>query len=982
MSRLFTMAVVRDPKPRPRASTWPIIPSHPAASAPPEAKQTDTKGSPRKKGEETEGISVRLQAAWAAQDWSALAELARAHLSASSPQPEMHPYSISAITFFKPDGTVVGAAETEAFLAEFSADELKSYLREPLEKDRLRLADDALALHCLGLLGSASFDYVGALRGLNTFKAVCDLGLAERSPRTLSTDFIEAQICTDIALPEWSFDIEVCRRSDDRKGWPSESPIERKIQRLRAKAQPSARVSCDCAPLEAVCSPQDPCCGEVRYFVADLLELRDWTHRYKAGDLAFIENVAAGETRSREHKMKQTRELFSETETSESRSEKRDFQVADRSSLQREIERQKEASIGAEASASVSYDAKPYTASLSATARFSRSSSEAIREAQESSVETVKSAVSEIEKKVRSKRSERVTIQETEKNLHAFANKGATPLVTKYFWVTQERRAQLFSYGKQLIAEFIVPSPARLFEKLMVERREALINERIKVPTIEEPDAVDALAFTAAEITRDGYVQLCANHGVVGAPSPPLASTMVSVTGSDQTNRGDGEHVTDLAFQVPDGFRAVSMSLSGSQDPEWRRPKADPHKVVFTCAGDTLYWSKEQGHKLQSSLGSLTGSQNIGVDAWHTDYFTAVVTITCTVLPSVEAAWRDEVFQMINDQHEAALATYSQALAAYNAAMAEYEAKKDDLRQDLIGQDGARHPFFNREFERTELKRAVIYLLCQDFSVEGAVIRKAEPCGFPEIDRSGAAAKGYDWYFWDRLIDWKQMAYAFFDYFWNPICDWPQRVDPDEPDALFKAFRRAGYARVLVPISPTMHEDFLWYVSTHQKWGQSGQPPLNAEDSRWRNVVFELKHAQASAMTSREGHADVTLGASDILVKGSDRYWNSAGSGAVDTAMTALDIDREFIIDGTTYLITGITLDSGSPAYDSDQPNGMWWRFSLDRPYEGPSGIGRLYALGAQAVAPIFSFDMPTELVWAGAHDSCLPTYPLPPCEH
>lgn len=980
MSRLFAMAAIREPKPRPRSATG-VVQAYPETK--PDAGPADAKA-PARGGAASDPLLIgRLRAAWIAQDWPALAAAARAHLKTSAPQPRLQALSVDAIRFLGTETAVLVAGDIETFLRRYALEGLQAFVTKGLDQDRRTLADDALALHCLGLLGEAGYDYIGALRALNAFEAAAGLWLKGRGDAAISPTLIEGRLQADIALPDWSFDIEVCRRSDGSSGWPTTSPVEDKLKRLHGIDSKARAVSCECTPTAPSCESQDPCCGEVRYFVADLLELRDWTHGYKAGDLAYIENVAAGETRSRDHEMKQTRELFSEVEANESRSEKRNFQVTDRSSLQREIERQKAESLGAEASATASYDAKPYKASISASVSFAKSSSEAIREAHESSVETVKSAVSEIQKQVRTTRSERVTTKETEKNHHAFVNTGEAPLVTKYFWVTQERRAQLFSYGKQLIAEFIVPSPARLFERLVFERREAMINERIKAPTVEQPQAVAPLALTAADVTREGYEQLCADHDVSGAPAPPPASAQISVTTSDETNRGDGEHVADLPFQVPDGFQAVSMSLSGSQEPEWRRPNADPHKVVFNCSGDTLFWSKEESsHRLQSPLGHLTGSQSISVDAWYTDYFSGVVTITCEVLPSVEAAWREEVFKLVREKHEAAVAAYDTALGAYEAALADYEARKDEMRQDLIGQDGARHPFFNRELERTELKRAVIYLLCQDFSVEGAIIRKAAPCGFPEIDRGATAAIGYDWYFWDRLIDWKQMAYAFFDYFWNPICDWPQRFDPDEPDALFKAFRRAGYARVLVPISPAMHEDFLWYVSTHQKWGQSGQPPLNAEDPRWRNVVFELKHAQASAMTAREGHADVTLGASDILVKGSDRYWNPAGAGSADAAVIALDIDRELIIDGAVYLITGIVPDSASPAYDANQPNSMWWRFSLDRPYVGPTGVGRLYSLGAQAVAPVFSFDMPTELVWAGSHDACLPTYPLPPCEH
>jgi hypothetical protein len=131
-------------------------------------------------------------------------------------------------------------------------------------------------------------------------------------------------------------------------------------------------------------------------------------------------------------------------------------------------------------------------------------------------------------------------------------------------------------------------------------------------------------------------------------------------------------------------------------------------------------------------------------------------------------------------------------------------------------------------------------------------------------------------------------------------------------------------------------------------------------------------------MMPRQGHvANVATGDVTILIKETDRYWDSSAS-IVDAAAVASDVDREMFIDGSAYLVADIQQDPGSPVYSNAET--MWWRVTLDRPYEGSSSARRLFAFGAQAVAPSFSFDMPTELVWASAHDACLPTYPLPPC--
>jgi hypothetical protein len=911
-----------------------------------------------------EPLHDRLEGEWARRNWRALAAAARRHLQARGPSPSLHGVVAAAVQFFRPRSPGFQPGDVERFLGGFRPEAMSEpYFGEAkLEAERGRLADDALALHCLGMLGRARFDYVGALRAIEALSVSLRLWEMGGDELGIPPALIDRILEMDVVLPAWSFEIDPCR--GPKEGWPAESPLERKIAGVaRRDSGPRPKSDCICTTVEEPCMPTDPCCAKVNYYIADLLELRDWTHRYKAGDLAYIENIAAGETRSRDHEMKRTRELFSETEITHRQSETRDLQVTDRASLKREIERQREMSVETEASATGSYNAAVYKGSISATASFAGSASDAVRQAQENAIETVRKAVSEIEKETRTKRSEKITTEETEKNVHAFTNTTDEALVTKYFWVTKECRAQLYSYGKQMVAEFIVPEPARLYERLAHERREAQIAERIKKPRGVKPP-VD---LTAKDLNEKNYEQLCEEWGVKDPPAWPPPTKQISDSEVDEWDRdGAGISLDTLRYDIPAGYEAIAMDL-GIVRLEFMSDK-NPRKIEL-YGPDTLYAVAGGTPKSHVDFNPhLTGHHEVRIEASHTTLVDVWVTMSLVRQPGVLETWQKTVFRLLWAEIEKAMAPWD-----------DYEKVYRELRRELIEAEQSRHPFFNREIERTELKRAVIYLMCQDFSVNGAMIRKAEPCGFPEIDRTATDEKGYDWYFWDRLIDWKRMAYAFFDYFWNPMCDWPQRFDPDEPDALFKAFLRAGYARVLVPVSPAMHKDFLWYLATHEKWNHQG-PPFGDQDPRWRNVVFELKHANEAAMTAREGRLDVTNGSNTVTIKGSDRYYNPAGTGLPDLAMIALDIDREVYIDGEVYLIVAIALNPGSPSYNILTPDSGWWDLTLDRVYVGATGTGRLYAMGAKAVAPPFSFDMPTELIWAGDKGKCLPAYPLPPC--
>lgn len=920
----------------------------------------------------------KLFAAWDAEEWDKIVGIAREHLESGGPAstPRMHPFSSAATDFFRPRGTAIAAHDVELFLASFEKESLRSYLERSALQDRNVLANHALALQCLGALGAAEFDPIAGLRALTAFAVAASAGRPHdgQKPR-VDIVLIWQAMQADVYLPWWSFQIDPCRKSKKTGNWQGQTPFEAKLERL----QDSRRVlggkdKCVCHE-EEVCTPQNPCCATIRYYIADLLELRDWTHRYKAGDLAYIEIIAVGETRSREHEMRRTKETFSEEVTSSRSLEKRDLQVTERASLQREIERQTEVSTSADASVEASYNAKIYSAKLTAAYSSDRTASEAIKETQQNARELVSNAVSEIEKEIRITRSERVTTEEIEKNVHAFTNDGDSPKVTKYFWVTQERRAQLFSYDKHLITELIIPSPARLFEKLLELRREEEV-AKIPKPKGVEPVKPADIPFGAGDLTASNYVQYALQYGVASPPTPPALTKQVSETLSHGEVRNTVTSLGPIQLQVPQDYHATDLLLSGNA----AFKSLGERFLEFWVGNSAKVYRHPDGDNLTTPLADLKASVTIDGRAKRLNSFSAILTLSLKMDNAALTVWQQAVFKLIKDSYDTLLAAYNKAFETWDAKQAEYLAACEKLRQELKEKETTRNPFYNREFERAELKRAAIYLMCQDYSTNGAVLPMAEPCGYPEIDRGQADTMGYDWYFWDRLFDWKHMSYAFFDYFWNPMCSWPDRIDPDEPDALFKAFRRAGYARVMVPVSPDMEKDFLWYVSTRQKWGQTGKPPLDPTDPRWRNVVFELRYASESAMTPREGHiAGAAPGDLSLLIKGSDRYWDPS-PGAPDKAAIALDIDRELLIDGAMYLIADIQLDPNSPPYDAQNPDSMWWRITLSRPYEGVASPRQFYSMGAKAVAPVFSFDMPTDLIWAGAHNECLPSYPLPAC--
>ena len=524
----------------------------------------------------------------------------------------------------------------------------------------------------------------------------------------------------------------------------------------------------------------------------------------------------------------------------------------------------------------------------------------------------------------------------------------------------------------------MIPSPALLFEDLLERRREA---EVAKIPPPPGDIPVKPADFTLAptDLAAANYLQVAAQYGVTKVPPPPPMASQISQPASSTENVNGSKWLTAVDFHIPQDYHAVTISVSGDVD---RRASGTIREVQFSLDTATVELFPNNGDLGSAGLNNLTGDRSVNVHAFNIKGFSATIILHLELDAAVLKAWQYSAFDQIKAAYDALQATYKQDLADYETKQAQYRAQQEQLRKDLKNKERSRDPFYNREIEQAELKRSAIYLMGQEFDRTGAINGKSEPCGYPELNRPKADEFGYDWYFWDRAFDWGLMNYSFFDYFWNQMCSWPSKFDPDDPDALFKAFRRAGYARVFIPVAEGMEEDLAYYFKTGIKWGYTGKPPADPNDTRWRDLVTEIRHQRDCYQSDREGQIDFTVTVSTpnvVGIHGSDRYWD-VSNGIPDQTAISDDTDREIFIDCVAYRIVGIALSAISPTYTATTPNSMWWDATLDRPFKGDMTKMFRYSIGAKFIGAPFLFELPTELVWTGAHDDCLPCYPLPNC--
>ncbi len=187
---------------------------------------------------------------------------------------------------------------------------------------------------------------------------------------------------------------------------------------------------------------------------------------YVPGEVSHIENIMA-----REYKEKSTRNLlrteFSTESTTETEIENiNDTTTTERHELSTEAakELQKDKSFDVSGSISVSKDSKVFgsiTANVSSGYNSSSSSSQSNTEAKNYAKEITERALERVVQKTTEKRTFKMIKEFEEKNKHGFDNRKGTEHVTGvYRWVDKIYDNELVNYGRRLLFEISVPSPA------------------------------------------------------------------------------------------------------------------------------------------------------------------------------------------------------------------------------------------------------------------------------------------------------------------------------------------------------------------------------------------------------------------------------------------------------------------------------------------------------------------------------------------
>ena len=582
--------------------------------------------------------------------------------------------------------------------------------------------------------------------------------------------------------------------------------------------------------------PYDGSVGTVQPIgIGDLLVVKETLLGYELGQVAHVENVMQTEHRERVHRQLDRLQTTYTTATETVESNERDLQTTERFELQNQvaqtIESDTSVSLGVDTSASygpVKVAASAEFATSTSTSDSQSSSTNYARDVTDRSVSSLTRTIQE--------RIVTTTLAETEEtNTHGFDNsEGRDHVVGVYRWLDQRYQAQVLNYGKRLMMEFIVPSPADFYH----QANAATTAEGV---LLEPPEPLPE-GFSFRDVKPSTY-QLWTDLYQVGDvdPPPPMFTTIGKSI--DQVEMAHGVKLSEDyilttkadAMPAVAGYRAIeawvtSKATVPSDDFSWS------HRVVVGRHGFEL----DLGDTYEA-MENEDGDLPIAIKAFNVYAYALTVEVRYERTDATLEAWQ--------------LATYQSVVTAYNNLKGAYDAQVAAAAVQQSSAVAGRNPDANRQIERDELKKACIVLLTdQHFADAGAVRHTGTPFGYPEIRVREAMDEGSYIQFVEQCMEWSQLTFLLYPYFWGRKEDWLARSLQDDVDPLFAAFLKAGAARVLVPVRRLYEPALLYFLETAETWNGGAAPTISKP--YYVSIVDELAGAQDVALEEAEPYGE------------------------------------------------------------------------------------------------------------------------------
>jgi hypothetical protein len=553
---------------------------------------------------------------------------------------------------------------------------------------------------------------------------------------------------------------------------------------------------------------------------------------YRAGEVAHIENIMAGETREKVTTKTHISEVTDTTSTEIETEKLSDTTSTERFEMQTEIAKMQQEQTALDAHANVHAEGVAWSLDAGANYATNTSKEESNRQAVTQAKEQTQRAMERIVSRIKTSKTVKITDEFVEANKHRFENLTNPNNVSGvYRFINAVYKNQIYNYGKRLMYEFMIPQPSKLHRlglQVSVANNDATLLSKPTDPRIAFP------SFDA--INQNNYKELIATYEAPEVSTYPNQYKTIgkSFEYSSQTSNTANTKV-DVIRINDDKYisKKVQIKFSGAapgNNTGWGK------NTMVTVGDTTINFQPPSGFQDSGILIIKEFQQEVPIAIWSTNYLTVNVTINIICELSQEA-----IINWQKATYEAILKGYNTKLTAYNEQLASIKAEGVALLDS--------NPLFYRDTEQLILrKNCISYLIdnsnttsARRFGLEmyndGATFENHQVTISKTMDDYTSFAK-----FMEQAFEWNLMSYNFYPFYWGNNAEWKDLYQFETNDPTYRSFMQAGMARVIVTVKPGFESAVMHYMAFGQIWN-GGQTPILG-NPLYLSIVDELKEQE------------------------------------------------------------------------------------------------------------------------------------------
>jgi hypothetical protein len=510
--------------------------------------------------------------------------------------------------------------------------------------------------------------------------------------------------------------------------------------------------------------------------VADVHVVLNHVVKYEKAELAQIENVLLGESRSRTYRTLLRDESDTESTTETTTTQEREVKTEDRSDLKTETDNSLKEVLDLKASADVQYkQGDSLKLDLNASVAYNRTKEEATKVATEFAKDVTNRAAQKVVQTVRQSIKTKILRETEETIVHGFDNTASTRtdnVVGVYQWIEKVYENTHLTVG----------GPAAIFDGVVLQPAQRLLTAPPSTDgALGGATPPPPLDIQPTDIHPWNYLTLASRFGATGVAPPPPFSSSTSFSGAtgDQNAQGIAH---DIA--IPDDTMAAYAHVAfDAQDNKDDDP--DHAEARASIGFNAIVNENDGGHAAFSHVRLLSGERGLVPFAaliyWNLGY---ELTVDVTCIRTIEAyqRWQLAVYAGLASARAQAQQAYDERLARASVQTA-----------DTLGPSPGRIA----QLIRDEIKRCAIGVLARQAAGRNIYDRIGDLYQSGQTDEIARLCLLYE-----HAFAWENMSYVLYPYYWadNANNGWALHTSRSESDENWAEFLRAGAARVVVPV--------------------------------------------------------------------------------------------------------------------------------------------------------------------------------------